>query len=102
MYRLAYFSQDIRTPVYLGINFDKNALFDFLDKIKLTQNSLTALVNFNDNVYILNSDLVTVIDLKKRLKDNIVALENRENILVDIQGLGKSVLKYVRYNFIHY
>ncbi len=52
-------------------------LFDFLDKIKLTQNSSTALVNFSDNVYILNSDLVTVIDLKRRLKDNIVALENR-------------------------
>lgn len=94
MYRLDYFSNDIRTPVYLGINFDKNALFDFLEKIKLTQNSLTALVNFSDNVYILNSDLVTVIDFKKHLKDNILALEKGENVTVDVQGLGQSVLKY--------
>jgi len=94
MYRLDYFSQDIRTPVYMGINFDKNALFDFLEKIKLTQNSTTALVNFSDNVYLLNSDLVTVIDLKKRLKDNIAALERGENVLADVQGLGKSFLKY--------
>ncbi|MCK5759095.1 MAG: sensor histidine kinase [Clostridiales bacterium] len=94
MYRLEYFSKDIRTPVFLGINFDKNAIFDFLDQIKLTQNSTTALVNFNDNVYIIDSDIVTRIDLKLRLKDNIVQLEKGDNVTVDIQGLGKSVLKY--------
>lgn len=94
MYRLEYFSQDIRTPVFLGINFDKNALFDFLDKIKLTQNSSTALVNFSDNVYILNSDLVTVIDLKRKLSSNILALENGDFVPVDIRGFGKSTLKY--------
>jgi len=94
MYRLEYFSQDIRTPVFLGINFDKNALFDFLDKIKLTQNSMTALVNFSDNVYIIDSDLVTKIDLKSSLKNNIMQLEKGNNVTVDIQGLGKSVLKY--------
>ena len=94
MYRLDYFSQDIRTPVFLGINFDKNALFDFLDKIKLTQNSKTALVNFDDNVYIMDSDLVTLVDLKNRLRGNIAQLEKGENVSVDIKGLGKSVLKY--------
>lgn len=94
MYRLEYLSQDIRTPVFLGINFDKNALFDFLDKIKLTQNSMTALVNFNDNVYIIDSELVTLIDLKGKLKDSITELEKGENVTVDIQGIGRSILKY--------
>ncbi len=94
MYRLDYLSQKIRTPVYLGINFDKNALFDFLDQIKLTRNSMTALVNFSDNVFILDADLVTVIDLKLILKKNIAALEKGENVTVDIQGIGRNVLKY--------
>ena len=94
MYRLDLFSQDIRSPVYLGINFDKNALFDFLNKIKLTQHSMTALVNFRDNVYTMDSDLETIVNIKKDIRNNIVELEDGENVSVDIQGLGESVLKY--------
>lgn len=94
MYRLDRINQNIRTPVYLGINFDKNALFDFLDKIKLTPNSHTALVNFSDNVYIMDSDLVTLIDLKNRMKESFTDLKNGKNVMAEIQGVGQSVLKY--------
>ena len=75
MYRLDYINKNIRTPVYLGINFDKIAIYNFLDTIKLTKNSTVALVNFSDSVYIYDADLVTVVDLKTNLRNNLLALE---------------------------
>ncbi len=94
MYRLDYLNPEIRTPVYMAINFDKNALFDFLDRIKLTKNSLAGLVNFDDNVYLMHSDSETVVDLKTKLKSITGRLKAGESVPVSLQGLGKCVIRY--------
>ncbi|MBN2558752.1 MAG: sensor histidine kinase [Clostridia bacterium] len=98
MYRLDYLNQEIRTPVYLGVNFDKRAMFDFLAKIKLTENASTALVSFKDNVYILEAAFETVVDLKTKLRDKAEELESGANVRLNIQGIGKSIIKYLPLN----
>lgn len=94
MYRIDNQNNEIRTPVYLGVNYDKNAIYDFLGKIKLTQNSLAALINFSDDIFILNSEPETVVDFKTKVKDNSGLLKAEDKIPVELQGLGKVYLKY--------
>ncbi|MFO7610860.1 MAG: cache domain-containing protein [Clostridia bacterium] len=95
MYRLDYLNQEIRTPVYLAVNFDKRAMFDFLAKIKLTENASTALVSFDDNVYMLEANFETVVDLKTKLRGKADELEKGLNIKLNIQGMGKCIIKYL-------
>jgi two-component system sensor histidine kinase YesM len=94
MYRLDYLNEGIRTPVYLGINYDKNAIYDFLGKIKLTKNSLAALINFNDDVFVLNSDIETLVDFKTKVRNNSGLLKTEGTALVELQGIGSVFLKY--------
>ncbi|MBN1623141.1 MAG: sensor histidine kinase [Clostridia bacterium] len=94
MYRLDYLNEGIRTPVYLGINYDKNAIYDFLGKIKLTKNSMAALINFNDDVFVLNSDIEILVDFKTKVRNNSGLLKNEGTALVDLQGMGSVFLKY--------
>lgn len=94
MYRLDYLNDEIRTPVFLGINFDKNAMFDFLERIRLTRNSRTALVNFDDNVYLMDADMATLVDLKTKIRGSMGMLRAGESLPVNLQGMGKCVVRF--------
>ncbi len=94
MYRIDILNESVRTPVYLGVNYDKNAIYDFLEKIKLTKNSLSALINFDDDVFILNSKVETIVDFKTKVRDNRGILKSNGTALVELQGLGHVFLKY--------
>lgn len=94
MYRLDYLNSEIRTPVYFGVNYDKNAIYNFLDKIKLTRHSVASLVNFSDDVFIINVSYETEVDFKTKLKDNSGLLREGNKIPVELQGMGRVLLKY--------
>jgi len=94
MYRLDMKNEEIRTAVYMGVNYEKDAIYDFLHKIELTRNSRAALINFSDDVFIIDADYETVVDFKTKAKDNSGILQSNENIPVELQGMGEVFLKY--------
>ncbi|HPQ46306.1 MAG TPA: histidine kinase [Clostridia bacterium] len=94
MYRLDYLNEGIRTPVYLGVNYDLNAIYDFLGKIQLTRNSLAALVNFDDDVFVLNSAFSTIVDFKTKVKYNSGLLQRDGYAAIELQDIGSVFLKY--------
>jgi len=94
MYRLDYLNEGIRTPVYLGVNYDLNAIYDFLGKIQLTRNSLAALVNFDDDVFVLNSAFSTLVDFKTKVKYNSGLLQREGYAAIELQDIGSVFLKY--------
>lgn len=94
MYRLDYLNEGIRTPVYLGVNYDLNAIYDFLGKIQLTKNSLAALVNFDDDVFVLNSAFSTLVDFKTKVKYNSGLLQRDGYAAIELQDIGSVFLKY--------
>lgn len=94
IYRADKFNTNLSTPVYLSINYEKQEFFELISRTKLGDETISALVNFDDNLFICETDVLTKIDLRHVIYDRKDFLSDNHEITVDIAGYGLGLLIY--------
>ncbi len=94
IYRADKFNSNLSTPVYLSINYDQKEFFELISRTKLGDETIAALINFDDNLFICETDILTKIDLRHVIYDRKNYLSENYEITVDIAGYGVGRLIY--------
>ncbi len=99
IYRADKFNSNLSTPVYLSINYDKEEFYELISRTKLGDETIAALVNFDDDLFICEVDTLTKIDLRHIIYDRKAYLSEKFEITVDIVGYGVGRLIYTPLDF---
>ena len=96
IYRADHFNSNISSPVYVSINFEKKEFIELISRTKIAEETAVALVNYADNIFICDEELLSRMAIRRLAYDNKEYLKNMKEMKVDIVGIGEGNLVYTK------
>jgi len=94
IYRADKFNSNVSSPIYISINYNQDEFLKIISRTKLSDKTTVALVNFDDDMFVCDADVLSKIDIRKIVYEKKEYLKKNNILRVNIVNLGKCDLIY--------
>ncbi|MBN2852045.1 MAG: sensor histidine kinase [Clostridia bacterium] len=88
IYRADNFNSNLSSPVFVSINYEKQQFVDLISRTKVGDTTITALINYDDDIFICETDVLAKIDIRSIIYEKKDYLTHNRESEVDITGFG--------------